>query len=240
MKKNKIRFFLVILFIAFLISAILLLFKSKLLPAKQTIHDVKSALLFSTADIKNPSYLFWQNNDSLLVVTDQGEIYQISDSVSLVSSIDKNSLLGIKSNELITCETKNYEISSPEQIASKIIIKNLSNQEIITQVETTESITPLSCALPTFYAMPAYYFLEEQFFIVNADSIPTSIEQISTIPSKEYNYTDNGILFTDDYIGKSATLITDDSFDLKDFAISDDEHKIALILKDGGVIIFRL
>lgn len=240
MKKNKTKVFLAILFIIFLTSAILLLLKSKFIPVKEPVSEDKSSLIYSTTEIKSPTSAFWQNNDSLIVTTDQGEIYQITDSISLISAIKKDSLLGKKDKELIVCETENYEISSPEQIASRITIKILNSQEIITQIETTESITPLNCALPTFYAMPAYYFLEEQFFLVKADSIRTSIEQISTIPSKKYNYTDNGILFIDDYIGKSATLITDDSLDLKDFAISDDEHKIAFILKDGGIVIFSI
>lgn len=205
--------------------------------------EKNSELLFDVISVEFPiSALSWISNEQLAFIDEAGNVYIKNYSTWSTENIlqaNKTSLIGNYNKNLIICNFENYEISNPSETATKIEVKN-SDDSILSSFETIETITPISCNNDKIYAVNSFYFIQEQFWLINLEN--NTLEEIPSLPAKNFTEKNNSLTFQDDFSKKLASLNISDSFpeiDILNFEISPDSTKIALITNfSGDILVF--
>ncbi len=250
MKKKLALIIISLLLLIFLLLGSLLIYKAMHISPKGTVEttqvDTGQNLLATITDIERIETVLWQNDSGLIMVDHENNVYLYnlsSHNSRQLARLPTDTIVGINNNEeIIKCQTEIFEISEPDEIATKITVSDLSDN-IIAEIETTETITPVNCSDETIFATPAYYFLEEEFFQINIltsnkEDKLFSISPIEQLPGRYHEITEDKIHFLDNINALSTNVALKDDLFILDFSISQSLEKIAILTVAGDILIF--
>ncbi|MBD3329705.1 hypothetical protein GF357_04395 [Candidatus Dojkabacteria bacterium] len=185
-----------------------------------------------------------------------------NDKIETIGEIHNNQVIGLTSRDtnltavseiednLLVCTWENYEISSPDEIATKITIANFSG-EILDELEFSETIRPLNCDAEVIHGKSAYPFMMQEFFTIDVRS--RQIELVENIledgsdlaAAAEFDYDSSFYGYSVKQTGEELSSVFNANNDLvlefnyydqiARFYVSPDEKSVAYVNPEGEI-----
>ncbi len=211
-------------------------------PKFEESSNLQENLTHTIIELQDPIQFKWKNNHELLMSKRTGDtktlyIYNSETrKLEKVSQIKENEIFDLQQNKILYCEWKNYKIHKPDEIATKITIKNRRKEKIKT-IESSQTIRPLSCSTEELYSVTSTPILETKFFKVkNLSNKKPITEEINKLPYK--TALNNNFLPANPEEHENLKCLNQIKLeDITKITYSPNKKKVAIVDNDGLIIV---